>query len=225
VLRAEALATALRERHCITADAHELASDALVSVHRGLVVYSNGADFSWRSPEPRRGRPLQAVAVGVSTAARRVAEHHQALVDRRLAELLNNPALLADSAASRTIREPRAQAAPKTAPREEPAVTSHPHDQPDVTEWKPGAVTVLQHLRAAFHTHMIYPSIAYDEGEPRLVISLDMTVWANADGTVICWGPAHMEEPAEQASASDLEGIARRIVEQLVERESAMTTH
>lgn len=218
--RAMELAAALRERHYIEADVHQLASgEVAVSVYRGLFVKSNGKIFRWTSPERVHGKPLHTWAVGLSPAARRIAKHYEILLSRHLASKLEETvSWLAGSVNAH-----------EAAPREEPVVTS-PHglpdsDQPDVAEWKPGAATVLQHLRAAFHTHLVYPSIAYDQGAPRLVISADMTAWANPEGTVICWGPTYMEEPAEQGLAMNPEDIARRIVEKLVEHESAMATH
>ncbi|MEV6861425.1 hypothetical protein AB0M44_10530 [Streptosporangium subroseum] len=98
-------------------------------------------------------------------------------------------------------------------------------DQLNATIWQPGAVTVLQRLRVAFHPDQIFPSIAYDKGQPRLLISVDVIVWTDAAGEVLYWGPTHTGEPAGTAPVEELEDVARRIVEQLIERETAMTTH
>jgi len=77
------------------------------------------------------------------------------------------------------------------------------------------AVAVLQRLRMELHTHRIYPAISYDEGQPRLVVGTELTVWADRAGTVFCWGAFYREEPAEHAPVSDLIQVAARIAEQL----------
>ncbi|MFF3437987.1 hypothetical protein [Streptosporangium sp. NPDC002721] len=90
---------------------------------------------------------------------------------------------------------------------------------------RPGAITALQHLRAELHTHRIYPAIAYDEGQPRLVIGADaLTVWADREGMFFCWGTVHLEEPADHAPADDLPQVARRIAERLGEHYTEPTT-
>ncbi|GAA0836629.1 hypothetical protein ACFQVD_40125 [Streptosporangium amethystogenes subsp. fukuiense] len=82
---------------------------------------------------------------------------------------------------------------------------------------RPAAVAALQRLRVELHTHRIYPAISYDEGQPRLVVSADLTVWADRAGTVFCWGAAYQEEPAEHAPVDDLTQVAVRIAERLGE--------
>ncbi|MET8049634.1 hypothetical protein ABZU75_18750 [Streptosporangium sp. NPDC005286] len=84
-------------------------------------------------------------------------------------------------------------------------------EQLNATRWHPGAVAALKHLRTELHTHRIYPTISYDQGQPRLVINADLTVWADQAGTVFCWGVCFLEEPAEQAPTDDLPQAARRI--------------
>ncbi|WP_030912294.1 hypothetical protein [Streptosporangium amethystogenes] len=90
-------------------------------------------------------------------------------------------------------------------------------ERPHATGWHPGAVAALKHLRTELHTHRIYPAISYDHGRPRLAINTDLTVWADTAGTVFCWGPRLLEEPAEQAPADDLPQVAHRIAGRLGE--------
>ncbi|MER5644190.1 hypothetical protein [Streptosporangium sp. NPDC002524] len=91
-------------------------------------------------------------------------------------------------------------------------------DRLNAATWRSGAVTALQRLRAELHTHRIYPAIAYDEGQPRLVIGDGtLTVWADREGMFFCWGTVHLEEPADHAPADDLLQVARRIAERLGE--------
>ena len=84
-------------------------------------------------------------------------------------------------------------------------------DQLNATKWHPGAIAALKHLRTELHVHRIYPTISYDEGQPRLVISTNLTVWADHTGTVFCRGPRFLEEPADQAPSDDLPRAAHRI--------------
>ncbi|GAA0822054.1 hypothetical protein ACFQVD_41020 [Streptosporangium amethystogenes subsp. fukuiense] len=95
-----------------------------------------------------------------------------------------------------------------------------PHDTPagdrlNVATWHPGAIAALQSLRIELHTHRIYPEIFYDQGRPRLVVSADLTVWADQAGTVFCWGASFMEEPADQAPTDDVPRVAHRIAGRL----------
>ncbi|WP_329090674.1 MULTISPECIES: hypothetical protein [unclassified Streptosporangium] len=46
-------------------------------------------------------------------------------------------------------------------------------DRLSAATWLPGAIAALQHLRTELHDYRIYPAIAYDEGQPRLVIGAD----------------------------------------------------
>ncbi len=97
-------------------------------------------------------------------------------------------------------------------------------DRLSAATWRPGAITALQHLRTALHDHRIYPAIAYDEGQPRLVVSANLTVWADREGMFFCWGTAYLEEPAEHAPADDVPEVARQIAEQLGEHHTEPTT-
>ncbi|GAA4182038.1 hypothetical protein GCM10022252_07340 [Streptosporangium oxazolinicum] len=95
-----------------------------------------------------------------------------------------------------------------------------PHGTPvsgrlNAATWRSAAVTALQLLRVELHTHRIYPEISYDEGEPRLVISADLTVWTDRKGEFFAWGPVHMEEPADHAPASDAPQVARQLAGRL----------
>ncbi|MER5648485.1 hypothetical protein [Streptosporangium sp. NPDC002524] len=91
-------------------------------------------------------------------------------------------------------------------------------DRLSAATWRPGAITALQHLRTELHNHRVYPAIAYDEGQPRLVIgSGTLTVWADREGMFFCWGTHHLEEPAEHAPADDLPQVARQIARRLGE--------
>ncbi|WP_433359488.1 hypothetical protein [Streptosporangium sp. CA-115845] len=97
-----------------------------------------------------------------------------------------------------------------------------PHDTPagdrlSAATWHPGAIAALQHLRTELHTHRIYPEISYDQGQPRLVISAELTVWADQAGAVFCWGACFLEEPADQAPTDDVPRVARRIAGRLGE--------
>ncbi|MFI6458525.1 hypothetical protein ACIBF6_44140 [Streptosporangium amethystogenes] len=86
-------------------------------------------------------------------------------------------------------------------------------DQPSEATWHPGALVALGHLRTELHIHRIYPTISHDQGQPRLVINADLIVWADQAGTVFCWGPRFLEEPAEQAPTEELPQVARRLAE------------
>ncbi|MER5644947.1 hypothetical protein [Streptosporangium sp. NPDC002524] len=97
-------------------------------------------------------------------------------------------------------------------------------DRLGAATWRPGAVTALRHLRTALHDHRIYPAISYDEGQPRLVISADLTVWADREGEFFTWGAVHMEEPADSARADDVPRVARQIAQRLGEHYTEPTT-
>ncbi|WP_030905603.1 hypothetical protein [Streptosporangium amethystogenes] len=88
-------------------------------------------------------------------------------------------------------------------------------DRLSVAIWRPGAISALKHLRTELHTHRVYPEIAYDQGQPRLVISAELTVWADQAGTVFCWGACFLEEPADQAPTDNMPQVARRVAELL----------
>jgi len=85
-LRAEELVTELDRVHGISADIHELRSgNAIVSVYRGLLAYSDGEYFWWTSPElDRLGDHLLSAASATATAAERLAEHYEILRVRPL---------------------------------------------------------------------------------------------------------------------------------------------
>lgn len=90
-------------------------------------------------------------------------------------------------------------------------------DRLNAATWRSAAVTDLQRLRTELHTHRIYPAISYDEGQPRLVISAELTVWTDHAGTFFCWGPVYQEEPGDHASVDDLAQVAARLAERLGE--------
>ncbi|WP_436762526.1 hypothetical protein [Streptosporangium sp. V21-05] len=90
--------------------------------------------------------------------------------------------------------------------------------------WRPGAVTALKHLRTEPHTHRIYPEIAYDKGEPRLIVSPRLTVWADRQGEFFTWGAVYLEESAESARADDVPQVARRLAERFGEHYTEPTT-
>ncbi|MEV0751177.1 hypothetical protein [Streptosporangium sp. NPDC050280] len=85
-LRAEELVIELDRAHGISADIHEFRSgNAIVSVYRGLLAYSDGENFWWTSPElDGSGDHLLSAASDVATAAERLAEHYEILRARPL---------------------------------------------------------------------------------------------------------------------------------------------
>ena len=97
-----------------------------------------------------------------------------------------------------------------------PSYDTPADDRPSAVTRRSTAVAVLQYLRVELHSR-IYPAISYDEGQPRLVVSAELTAWADRAGTVFCWGVAYLEEPAEHAPVSDLVQVAARIAERLGE--------
>ncbi|GAA4229398.1 hypothetical protein FHR32_002100 [Streptosporangium album] len=80
---------------------------------------------------------------------------------------------------------------------------------------RPASGVVIQRLRTDLNKREIYPSIVYEKGSPRLVISGALTVWANHIGTVIYWGADPDKKPAGQAPGSDLTKAAQKIAEQV----------
>ncbi|WP_440100240.1 hypothetical protein [Streptosporangium sp. H16] len=88
-------------------------------------------------------------------------------------------------------------------------------DRLSAVTWHPGAISALKHLRTELHTHRIYPEISYDQGQPRLVISADLTVWADSAGMFFCWGTTYLEEPADHAPSDDVPQVARRVAGRL----------
>ncbi|MEV4749854.1 hypothetical protein ACFQVD_29300 [Streptosporangium amethystogenes subsp. fukuiense] len=96
---AQDLAAILAEIHHIRADVHELASgNAIVSVHYGLLAYTDGERFWWTGPELNHaGSPLLSSELTLLAAARQLAEHHAVLRDKDAADLLRGGLpLLAD---------------------------------------------------------------------------------------------------------------------------------
>ncbi|WP_440104869.1 hypothetical protein [Streptosporangium sp. H16] len=89
-LRAEELVIELDRAHGILADIHELRSgNAIVSVYRGLLAYSDGENFWWTSPElDGSGDHLLSAASDEVTTAARLAEHYEILRARPLTTLL-----------------------------------------------------------------------------------------------------------------------------------------
>ncbi|MEU4533847.1 hypothetical protein AB0G15_03165 [Streptosporangium sp. NPDC023825] len=99
VRHAEDLAAALAEVHHIDADVHELVSgNAIVSVHYGLLAYTDGERFWWTGPELSDvGSPLLSSALTLLAAAEQLAEHHAVLRARDAADVLRaGSPLLAD---------------------------------------------------------------------------------------------------------------------------------
>ena len=96
---AQDLAAVLAEVHHIRADVHELASgNAIVSVHYGLLAYTDGERFWWTSPELNHaGSPLLSSELTLLAAARQLAEHHAILRAKDAADVVRNGLpLLAD---------------------------------------------------------------------------------------------------------------------------------
>ncbi|WP_433371141.1 hypothetical protein [Streptosporangium sp. CA-115845] len=96
---AQDLAAVLAEVHHIRADVHELASgNAIVSVHYGLLAYTDGERFWWTGPELNHaGSPLLSSELTLLAAAGQLAEHHAILSAREAADVLcNGLPLLAD---------------------------------------------------------------------------------------------------------------------------------
>ncbi|WP_440100239.1 hypothetical protein [Streptosporangium sp. H16] len=90
VRHAEDLAAVLAGVHHIRADVHELASgNAIVSVHYGLLAYTDGERFWWTGPElSDAGSPLFSSALTLLAAAEQLAGHHAVLRARDAADVL-----------------------------------------------------------------------------------------------------------------------------------------
>jgi hypothetical protein len=96
---AQDLAAVLAEVHHIRADVHELSSgNAIVSVHHGLLAYTDGERFWWTSPELNHaGSPLLSSELTLLAAAGQLAEHHAILRTEDAADVVRNGLpLLAD---------------------------------------------------------------------------------------------------------------------------------
>jgi len=78
---AQDLAAILAEIHHLRADVHPLTSgNALVSLHHGLLAYTDGESFWWTGPElDHAGSPLLSSELTLLAAARQLAEHHAIL--------------------------------------------------------------------------------------------------------------------------------------------------
>lgn len=212
--RAGDLAAILDNVYGIEADVHELRSgNAIVSVFLGLLAYTDGETFWWTSPElSNSGSPLLSSELTLSLAAEQLAEHYAILRAR--------PATGVLEVSCRCWPTPSCPTMPtmlSRADRKELAMFpgTPVSGRLSAAVLRRGAVAALQRLRVELHNHRIYPEIAYDEGEPRLLIGTGLTVWADRKGAFFAWGAVHMEEPAEHAPADDLPQVARRIAERL----------
>ncbi|MGW3365949.1 hypothetical protein ACWDOR_23750 [Streptosporangium canum] len=99
VQHAKDLAAVLDDIYGIKADVHELHSgNAILSVFRGLLAYTDGESFWWTSPElSDSGAPALSSAVTLPVAAEQLAEHSAILRARPAISLLNSELpLLAD---------------------------------------------------------------------------------------------------------------------------------
>lgn len=78
------------------------------------------------------------------------------------------------------------------------------------------AVVALHRLQKLLHTHNIYTAIAYDDEQPQLRATSDLTVWGDPEGLTFFWstGP---ERRAERGPVAELEKVAQRIATQLAE--------
>ncbi|MFI6451677.1 hypothetical protein ACIBF6_08970 [Streptosporangium amethystogenes] len=94
---AQDLAAVLAELHHIRADVHELTSgNAIVSVHHGLLAYTDGERFWWTSPELNHAdSPLLSSELTLLAAAKQLAEHH-AILSAKDDVVRNGLPLLAD---------------------------------------------------------------------------------------------------------------------------------
>ncbi|GAA3410014.1 hypothetical protein [Streptosporangium vulgare] len=90
VRHAEDLAALLADLHGIVADVHEFASgNAIVSVHYGLLAYTDGEGFWWTSPELNHaGAPILSSALTLTEAAAQLAEHHAILSAREATDVV-----------------------------------------------------------------------------------------------------------------------------------------
>ncbi|WP_326829157.1 hypothetical protein OIE13_31970 [Streptosporangium sp. NBC_01810] len=99
VRHAEDLAALLADVHGIVADVHEFTSgNAIVSVHYGLLAYTDGESFWWTSPELNHaGAPILSSALALAEAATQLAEHHAILSAREATDVVRGGLpLLAD---------------------------------------------------------------------------------------------------------------------------------
>ncbi|WP_329427006.1 hypothetical protein OG339_42820 [Streptosporangium sp. NBC_01495] len=99
ITRAEELAAVLTEVHGITADVHKLRSgNAILSVHYGLLAYTDGEKFWWTSPElSDSGSPLLSSALTLPVVAEQLARHYAILRGRDATDVLRSGLpLLAD---------------------------------------------------------------------------------------------------------------------------------
>ncbi|WP_030905609.1 hypothetical protein [Streptosporangium amethystogenes] len=99
VQHAEDLAALLADVHGIVADVHEFTSgNAIVSVHYGLLAYTDGESFWWTSPELNHaGAPILSSVLTLAEAATQLAEHHAILSAREATDVVRGGLpLLAD---------------------------------------------------------------------------------------------------------------------------------
>ncbi|WP_436761780.1 hypothetical protein [Streptosporangium sp. V21-05] len=93
------MAAVLDDVHGISADVHELRSgNAVLSVHYGLLAYTDGERFWWTGPgRGHSGSPLLSSALTLPVAAEQLARHYRILRARPAASVLESePPLLAD---------------------------------------------------------------------------------------------------------------------------------
>lgn len=90
VRHAEDLAALLANVHGIMTDVHEFTSgNAIVSVHYGLLAYTDGESFWWTSPELNHaGAPILSSALTLTEAATQLAEHHAILSAREATDVV-----------------------------------------------------------------------------------------------------------------------------------------
>ncbi|MER6175727.1 hypothetical protein [Streptosporangium sp. NPDC001681] len=96
---AEDLAAVLANVYGISADVHELQSgNAILSVYRGLLAYTDSESFWWTSPElSDSGAPALSSELTLTTAAEHLAAHYEILRARPATSLLDSELpLLAD---------------------------------------------------------------------------------------------------------------------------------
>ncbi|MER5646198.1 hypothetical protein [Streptosporangium sp. NPDC002524] len=99
VQRAEELVAVLDDVYGISADVHKLVSgNAIVSVHYGLLAYTDGERFWWTGPEHGdSGSPLLSSELTLPVVAEQLARHYRILRARPAASVLESELpLLAD---------------------------------------------------------------------------------------------------------------------------------
>ncbi|MFF3437744.1 hypothetical protein [Streptosporangium sp. NPDC002721] len=86
VARATELTLVLSEVYGISADVHTLRSgNAVVSLYRGLLAYTDGERFWWTGPGPSdSGAPVLSSELTLPAAAEQLAGHHAILRGRSL---------------------------------------------------------------------------------------------------------------------------------------------